>query len=527
MANFHSFSDFRGGVGGPAPVPGTIIVIENDDQFESVFNTCSKTGRLIAIDMNATWCGPCRMMKPHFHKLAEEFKDVFFLDVDVDKCNATARKFEVHSIPAFFFFKGTEQIDHLEGANPGKLREIISRNHTPATPAAGAAAPMTGGRRLGEAAPEIVPDPTMLNGLVEMGFSEEQAKTALIAVKNSDISQALDWITEHPDVPVAQPPPPAYQPPAQQAPPQVTPEMMAALLSAAAKATGIQSQPTQAPAPAPAPAQPTVPPVVHDALCNYCGKQIVGVRYKCSVCPDFDMCEECKNKGLHDASHKLTEITQNIRPKMTAAEVELKKQQLMQKVEARRKEEEEAEKQRKKAQELERRRAGKDLQEAKERFEQSQARKADIARKKEAQEALAAKERVRKLIEQDKIERHARLAGEDPELAAARLSGLERPKQHIVVPMPPTTTIPIQIRLPDGKCIKHEFSKKETVRDLYNWVSVNRTDPIPPDATSFVLMMIAPRRIFGQRDMFLSLEQADLAPSASLILSNKRAPQGI
>jgi len=88
--------------------------------------------------------------------------------------------------------------------------------------------------------------------------------------------------------------------------------------------------------------------------------------------------------------------------------------------------------------------------------------------------------------------------------------------------MPPTTTIPIQIRLPDGKYIKHEFSKKETVRDLYNWVTANRTDPVPPEATSFCLMMVAPRRVFGQRDMFLTLEQADLAPRASLILSNKR-----
>jgi len=507
MSNFHSFNDFRGGAGGPPPQSGSVIVIENDEHYVSVVNACSKTGKLTVVDMNATWCGPCRMMKPFVHKLAEEFKDVFFLDVDVDKCRGEAGKAGVSSIPAFLFFKGTQQVDELVGANQARLRALIEKHRAPLP---GSAPSTTGmGQRLGEAPPPVVPDPRMLRELVDMGFSEQQSKAALIAVKNSEISQAIDWITEHPDIPVAQPPP------AQQ---QLSSEAMAALLAAAASASGISTQPGQTPAAASA--QP--PAVVHDALCNYCQKQIVGVRYKCTVCPDFDMCEECKKKGIHDPSHALTSITENIRPKMTAAEVELKKQELMRKLEAKRKEEEEAEKQRKKVQELERRRAGKDLQEAKERFEQSQARKADIARKKEAQEALAAKERVRKLIEQDKIERRARLAGEDPEAAAAAASGIQHKKEHIYVPMPPTTTIPIQIRLPDGKYIKKEFLKTATVRDLYQWASTNRTDTVPPEVTSFVLMMLAPRRVYSQMDMGLTLEQADLAPSASLILSNKR-----
>jgi len=520
MSNFHSFNDFRNAPSGGAPQSGVVIPIENDEHFLRVVNACADTGKLTVLDMNATWCGPCRMMKPQLEKLASEFKDVFFLDVDVEKCREAARNAQVSSIPAFLFFKGKQQVDQLVGANPGKLRAIIEQNCTPLGPAAAPAMP-SGGQRLGEGEPAIVPDPTMLNSLVEMGFTEEQSKAALIAVKNRELSQALDWITEHPDLPMSQPPPvqqaPQQQPSAQQ---QFSPEAMAAFLAAAASASGISQQPGQAPATAPT---TTAAPVVHDALCNYCQKQIVGVRYKCTVCPDFDMCEECKNKGIHDPTHAMTAITENIRPKMTAAEVELKKQELKRKLEAKRAEEEEAERQRKKAQELERRRAGKDLQEAKERFEQSQARKADIARKKEAQEAIAAKERVRRLIEQDKIERHARLAGEDPEAAAAAARGLQHPKQHIHVPMEQKPTIPIQIRLPDGKYIKNEFPKSSTLWDVHQWVSKNRTDPIPPEMTSFVLIMAAPRRVYTQADMRLTLEQADLAPSASLILANRRS----
>jgi len=498
MSNFHSFSDFRGGAGGAQPKLGTVTVIENDDHYVSAVNACSNTGNLTVVDMNATWCGPCRMMKPHFHKMAEEFKDVFFLDVDIDKCQGEARKAGVSSVPAFLLFKGKQQVGELVGANPAQLRSLIEKNHIPAS--GSSPAMMTGGQRLGGASDTVSPDPKMTRELVEMGFTEAQAHAALVATNNRDISMAIDWITDHPDVPAPQP----------QSQPQPTPEQMAALLAAAASASGI-SQPSKPAA-----------PVVHDALCNYCQKQIVGVRYKCTVCPDFDMCESCKNQGIHDPAHKLNAITENVRPKMTSAEVELKMQEYKRKLEAKRVEEEAAEKQRKKEMELERRRAGKDLQEAKERFEQSQARKADIARKKEAQEAIAAKERVRKLIEQDKLERRARLAGEDPEAVAAAVSGISQKKEHIVVPMAVTSTVPIQIRLPDGTYLKHEFSKSDTVRDLFNWVSANRTDPIPPDATSFTLMLLAPRRVYGPQDMSLTLVQADLGSSAALILTNRR-----
>jgi hypothetical protein len=42
-------------------------------------------------------------------------------------------------------------------------------------------------------------------------------------------------------------------------------------------------------------------PVVHSGVtCDGCKRYpIVGIRYKCSVCPDFDFCEECESKVDH------------------------------------------------------------------------------------------------------------------------------------------------------------------------------------------------------------------------------------
>merc|ERR1719436_1500528 len=47
--------------------------------------------------------------------------------------------------------------------------------------------------------------------------------------------------------------------------------------------------------------------VLHKGItCDICDeKPIIGVRYKCMVCPDFDMCQECKAKGTHPVEHPL------------------------------------------------------------------------------------------------------------------------------------------------------------------------------------------------------------------------------
>jgi len=44
--------------------------------------------------------------------------------------------------------------------------------------------------------------------------------------------------------------------------------------------------------------------------CDGCEKcPISGIRYKCSVCPDYDLCSDCEATGKHDASHPMLKIT--------------------------------------------------------------------------------------------------------------------------------------------------------------------------------------------------------------------------
>jgi len=52
--------------------------------------------------------------------------------------------------------------------------------------------------------------------------------------------------------------------------------------------------------------------VIHHALCDKCNSTIVGVRYKCIQCPDFDFCENCEGPDSgHDETHIFAKIYRN------------------------------------------------------------------------------------------------------------------------------------------------------------------------------------------------------------------------
>ena len=56
------------------------------------------------------------------------------------------------------------------------------------------------------------------------------------------------------------------------------------------------------------------PPIIHKGInCSICGKKdIVGIRYKCSMCQNFNLCEKCEENNEHDDNHVLLKIKEPI-----------------------------------------------------------------------------------------------------------------------------------------------------------------------------------------------------------------------
>ncbi|KAL6037375.1 hypothetical protein STEG23_003563 [Scotinomys teguina] len=80
-----------------------VKVIESKEAFQEAL--VSAGDKLVVVDFSATWCGPCKMIKPFFHSLSEKYSSVVFPEVDVDDCQDVAAECEVKCMPTFQFYK--------------------------------------------------------------------------------------------------------------------------------------------------------------------------------------------------------------------------------------------------------------------------------------------------------------------------------------------------------------------------------------------------------------------------------------
>lgn len=88
-----------------------------------------KSDKPVLVDFWAEWCGPCRMIAPLVHELAEEYNGkAVFGKVDVDNNVGVASKYGIRNIPTVLFFKNGQVVDKQVGAVPKKaLAEKIDK----------------------------------------------------------------------------------------------------------------------------------------------------------------------------------------------------------------------------------------------------------------------------------------------------------------------------------------------------------------------------------------------------------------
>ena len=94
-------------------------VTVTDDSFSSDVLSSSTP---VLVDFWATWCGPCKMVAPVLEEIAgEKAGQLTVAKLDVDANPATARDFQVVSIPTLILFKDGAPVKRIGLRVEGKL----------------------------------------------------------------------------------------------------------------------------------------------------------------------------------------------------------------------------------------------------------------------------------------------------------------------------------------------------------------------------------------------------------------------
>jgi thioredoxin 1 len=91
------------------------------------FSTNNPT-RLIVLDFKASWCGPCKTLKPFIEYLQTEYPTVVFEEIDIEDEDLTSitENFSIAKVPTLIYIKNGAVCHSLIGTNKENIENAIN-----------------------------------------------------------------------------------------------------------------------------------------------------------------------------------------------------------------------------------------------------------------------------------------------------------------------------------------------------------------------------------------------------------------
>ena len=103
-----------------------MFLIKNVDDWNTAFQN---KNNILLINFTASWCGPCKKLKPELTRLSQDgkYSNVIFYKVDIDECEEIANKLKITSVPTTLLVKNDNIFARISGANLSEITQNLDK----------------------------------------------------------------------------------------------------------------------------------------------------------------------------------------------------------------------------------------------------------------------------------------------------------------------------------------------------------------------------------------------------------------
>ena len=95
--------------------------ITSIEHFRDIVNN----NAYVFMDVYAEWCGPCKKIAPKIEKLVDDYSNVKFIKLDMDKFPKFAKDLKVKYLPTFILFNEGRDIERVQKADLEKVKDML------------------------------------------------------------------------------------------------------------------------------------------------------------------------------------------------------------------------------------------------------------------------------------------------------------------------------------------------------------------------------------------------------------------
>jgi thioredoxin 1 len=99
------------------------MITRNEDNIRDLIDGNTH----VIVQFGASWCMPCKQLKPKVEKISFESPDVVFAYIDVESSQSFCVESEVMSVPTTIGYHNSVEVDRVVGNNESAVKDLLEK----------------------------------------------------------------------------------------------------------------------------------------------------------------------------------------------------------------------------------------------------------------------------------------------------------------------------------------------------------------------------------------------------------------